>query len=235
MGESDFSGPFIVGFGLRPFRRGPCQTPQGRPRDIPVPALEASAHASVYDDAGPAHVSRSRHGPYCLLQDGKHRRPEVGFRRSMAGPRYPLSTLRFDPRGSPRMTRGRCGSLRLHRRGLTWAFSGQGVRFIGTSKLRLLFRYPRSEPYFMTWLVPHQIKLTSGRHSKQLHQYPAFGGWGSGGRDHSFTRLFKPVLCSVPIAWIRQDRLGPGDWGIVLERLRSDGLHRGALDDDAAG
>jgi len=131
--------------------------------------------------------------------------------------------------------RGRCGSLHLHRRGLTWAFSGQVVRFFGTSKkLRLLFRYPRSEPYFMTWWVPHQIKLTSGRHSKQLHQYPAFGGWGSGGRDHSFTRLFKPVHCSVPIAWIRQDRLGPGDWGIVLERLRSDGLHRGALDDDAA-
>ena len=97
---------------------------------------------------------------------------------------------------------------------LTWAFSGQVVRFIGTSKKLLwLFRYPRSEPYSMTWLVPHQIKLTSGRRSKQLHQYPAFGGWGSGGRDHSFTRLFKPVLCSVPIAWIRQDRLGPGDWG----------------------
>jgi hypothetical protein len=111
--------------------------------------------------------------------------------------------------------------------------SGQVHRHI--KKLRLLFRYPRSEPYFMTWLVPHQIKLTSGRHSKQLHQYPAFGGWGSGGRDHSFTRLFKPVHCSVPIAWIRQDRLGPGDWEIVLERLRSDGLHRGALDDDAAG
>ena len=111
--------------------------------------------------------------------------------------------------------------------------SGQVHRHI--KKLRLLFRYPRSEPYFMTWLVPHQIKLTSGRCSKQLHQYPAFGGWGSGGRDHSFTRLFKPVHCSVPIAWIRQDRLGPGDWGIVLERLRSDGLHHGALDDDAAG
>jgi len=89
--------------------------------------------------------------------------------------------------------------------------SGQVHRHI--KKLRWLFRYPRSEPYFMTWWVPHQIKLTSGRHSKQLHQYPAFGGWGSGGRDHSFTRLFKPVLGSVPIAWIRQDRLGPGDWG----------------------
>ena len=90
--------------------------------------------------------------------------------------------------------------------------SGRVHRHI--KKLRWLFRYPRSEPYFMTWLVPHQIKLTSGRHSKQLHQYPAFGGWGSGGRDHSFTRLFKPVHCSVPIAWIRQDRLGPGIGGL---------------------
>ena len=134
MGESDFSGPFIVGFGLRPSRRGPCKTPQGQSRDIPVPEQGASAHARVYDDAEPTYVSRSRHGPYCLLQDGKHRRSEVGFRRSMAGLRYPLSTLRFAPHGSPRMTRGRCGSLRLHRRGLTWAFSGQVVRFIGTSK-----------------------------------------------------------------------------------------------------
>ncbi len=89
--------------------------------------------------------------------------------------------------------------------------SGQVHRHI--KKLRWLFRYPRSEPCSMTWLVPHQIKLTSGRRSKQLHQYPAFGGWGSGGRDHSFPRLFKPVHCSVPIAWIRQDRSGPGDWG----------------------
>ena len=119
MGESDFSGPFIVGSGLRPSRRGPCKTPQGQPRDIPVPDQEASAHASVYDDAEPTYVSRSRHGPYCLLQDGKHRHSEVGFRRSMAGLRYPLSTLRFAPHGSPRMTRGRCGSLRLHRRGLS--------------------------------------------------------------------------------------------------------------------
>ena len=50
--ESDFSGPFIVGFGLRPSRRCPCETPQGRPRDIPVPEQKASAHARIYDDAG---------------------------------------------------------------------------------------------------------------------------------------------------------------------------------------
>jgi hypothetical protein len=48
---------------------------------------------------------------------------------------YAIPCQRFaSPRGSPRMTRGRCGSLHLHRRGLTWAFSGQVVRFIGTSK-----------------------------------------------------------------------------------------------------
>ena len=106
MGKSDFSGPFIVGFGLRPSRRGPCKTPQGQSRDIPVPEQGASAHARVFDDAEPTYVSRSRHGPYCLLQDGKHRRSEVGFRRSMAGLRYPLSTLRFAPHGSPRMNSG---------------------------------------------------------------------------------------------------------------------------------
>jgi hypothetical protein len=37
----------------------------------------------------------------------------------MAGLRNPLSTLRHVPRGTPRMTRGRCDSLRLHRRGLS--------------------------------------------------------------------------------------------------------------------
>ena len=39
--------------------------------------------------------------------------PKLVFARSMASLRYPLSTLRFAPHGSPRMTRGRCGSLRV--------------------------------------------------------------------------------------------------------------------------
>ena len=38
--------------------------------------------------------------------------PKIGlFRGSMAGLCAPLSTLRRDPRGPLRMTRGRCGSL----------------------------------------------------------------------------------------------------------------------------
>src|SRR5215813_7284314 len=42
--------------------------------------------------------------------------PRIGlFRGSMAGLCAPLSTLRRSPRGQLRMTRGRCGSLLLHR------------------------------------------------------------------------------------------------------------------------
>src|ERR1700757_3424242 len=42
--------------------------------------------------------------------------PRIGnFRGSMAGLCAPLSTLRRCPRGHLRMTRGRCGSLLLHR------------------------------------------------------------------------------------------------------------------------
>ena len=170
----------------------------------------AGSLAALTHDSGPVWDAT----PFTVMDS--HLQPPAGLpahRGSMAGLCAPLPTLRPRPRERVRTARGRCGLLLLHRSGLTWAFSGQVVRLIGTSKkLRWLFRYPRSEPYFMTWLVPHQIKLTSGRRSKQLHQYPAFGGWGSGGRDHSFTRLFKPVHCSVPIAWIRQDRLGPEDW-----------------------
>src|SRR6516164_444100 len=60
---------------------------------------------------------------------------------------------------------------------LTWAGSGQGVRFSGAGiKLQWLSRYPRSEPVSVTWSFPHQIKLTSGRRAKRLHQYPACGG-----------------------------------------------------------
>jgi len=41
------------------------------------------------------------------------------FRGSMAGLYAPLSTLRRHPHGRLRMTRGRCGSLHLHRGGLS--------------------------------------------------------------------------------------------------------------------
>ena len=78
----------------------------------------ADPHARVYDDAGPARVSRLRHKPSCFLLDGKHQRPELVLRRSIPSLRTPLSTLRLQPHDYTRMTRGRWGSLYLHRDGL---------------------------------------------------------------------------------------------------------------------
>ena len=118
LGRSDFSLALIVGYGLRPSRRGPDHDWWDCDGDLPVPRWKASAHARVCDDAGPARISRSRHGPSRLLLDGKHQRPELVLRRSIPSLRTPLSTLRLQPHDRTRMTRGRCGSLRLHRNGL---------------------------------------------------------------------------------------------------------------------
>src|SRR5262245_65687326 len=54
MAESDFSRPYIIGYGSSPSRCGPAALPNGRSRDLPVPAQGASAHASVCDHAGPS-------------------------------------------------------------------------------------------------------------------------------------------------------------------------------------
>ena len=96
----------------------PASAGQGGGRDLPVPEQKAYAHARFYDDAGSPGVSRWRRPAHGLLQDGEHRHPGVGLRRSMAGLRAPLSTLHAKSRDLPCMTRGQCGSLHLHRRGL---------------------------------------------------------------------------------------------------------------------
>ena len=116
--------------------------------DLPVPRWKASAHARVCDDAGPARISRSRHGPSRLLLDGKHQRPELVLRRSIPSLRTPLSTLRLQPHDRTRMTWGRCGSLRLHRNGLapsTFRRSpGAPVHTWPEASLSAMQRYVRS-------------------------------------------------------------------------------------------
>jgi len=44
---------------------------------------------------------------------------------------------------------------------------------------------------------PSTINLTYGRRSRRLHQHPACGGRGSGGRNHSQDRRFGPWARSV--------------------------------------
>ena len=79
----------------------------------------------------------------------------------------------------------------------TWGWFGQGGIQRRIAKLLWLLRYPGSEPDCATWAFPRQIKLTCGRRIKRLHQYPACGGWGSGGRDHTYRRQFKPMASSI--------------------------------------
>src|SRR3954447_15658742 len=119
MGGSDFSGPCITGYGLRPSRCGPGIGAQDGLGELPVPAREACAHARVFDDAEPDRLSRWRGCPCCLRGQAHPRRSgRYYYRRSMAGLRTPLPTLRPGPRGPTRTARGRCGSLLLHRGGL---------------------------------------------------------------------------------------------------------------------
>ena len=93
---------------------------QGGDGALPVPVQEASMHARVPDDAGWYGSSLYRIRPCCLLLPRRHRHPGLNcFRRSQPGLHTPLSTLRVTPRGATRMTRGRCGSLPLHRNGLS--------------------------------------------------------------------------------------------------------------------
>jgi hypothetical protein len=45
--------------------------------------------------------------------------------------------------------------------------------------------------------IPNQDNLTFGRRTRQPHHNPAYGGSGSGGRDHSCSRRLKPHSRSV--------------------------------------
>jgi hypothetical protein len=80
----------------------------------------ASAHTRVCDHAGPYGRSHYRARTCCLPPIPQRRHPEsCVLRGSMAGLCTPLPTLRPYPRGHRRTARGRCGSLLLHRGGLS--------------------------------------------------------------------------------------------------------------------
>jgi hypothetical protein len=116
---SDFSCPFIAGYGSSPSRRDPTAFP---PRmDKRSPGFRARSLSTCQGlrprRAGPSY--RNRDGPHRLPTQGRRRRPEQGnFRGSMAGLCLPLPTLRRRPRGRLRTARGRCGA-NLHRSGLS--------------------------------------------------------------------------------------------------------------------
>jgi hypothetical protein len=69
MAESDFSRPFIIGYGSSPSRCGPALAAAGQTGDLPVPKQGACVRARVFDHAEPNGVlaiSRSVVLPYAL-------------------------------------------------------------------------------------------------------------------------------------------------------------------------
>ena len=117
---SDFSTPFIVGFGFRLPDAALSTALLGGCGDLPAPARKTSVHARVSDAAGRHDPYQNGSRPCCLLRQVTLGLPgEQNFDAQSPGLHVPLSTLRVRPRGRPRMTRGRCGWLDLHRNGLS--------------------------------------------------------------------------------------------------------------------
>ena len=122
MAESDFSGSCIIGFGSSPSRCGPRPYVCG----WPIPRSPGSRTKSVRtcQGLGPRRVGRglALSRPSVLPSASMNSvgiQDDSSFRGSMAGLCAPLPTLRRHPRGCQRTARGRCGSLLLHRGGLS--------------------------------------------------------------------------------------------------------------------
>ena len=121
---SDFPRSFIIG--VRPWtsrcglRRSLPQSKRGISR---FPGEMFPCMLGVSDRAGSRRASRWRRVGCGLPLSSTASAPRSGvmrFRGSIPGLHVPLSTLRRRPYGRRRMTRGRCGSLLLHRMTLSF-------------------------------------------------------------------------------------------------------------------
>ena len=133
-------------------------------------------HARVPDDAGWYGSSRYRIRPCCLLLPRRHRHPGLHcFRRSQPGLHTPLSMLHVTPRGATCMTRGRCGSLPLHHRGLSPLTS---CRSPGAPWLN-------PPPHPITVYASHPPSPTTAQHSLPGGALPPYRVWSFTGRNAS--------------------------------------------------
>lgn len=123
MPESDFSGSCINGYGSSPSRCGPSipsswgawpiqRSPGSRTRSVCT--CQGLRPRRAGQTLALAHLPILPSTQLTVSAPGK-----TFFRGSMAGLCTPLPTLRRHPRGGLRTARGRCGSLFLHRNGLS--------------------------------------------------------------------------------------------------------------------
>ena len=119
-GGSDFSGPCIIGYGLRPSRRGPGIGARDGLGDLRFPRGRLARMPGSSDDAEPAPPLAITRRP---VWPSAHAQPSAPRTVLLIAARWLACALpcqRFAPglADRARMARGRCGSLLLHRRGL---------------------------------------------------------------------------------------------------------------------
>ena len=120
MAESDFPVPFIIGYGSSPSQCGPAGTrPLARPGTSRFPPKELRHMPGSSTPPGQPSARDNALGCVAFRFRNRVGTRKFGFRGSMAGLRPPLPTLRRRPYGRHRTARGRCGSLLLHRVGLS--------------------------------------------------------------------------------------------------------------------
>ena len=120
MAESDFPGPFITGYGSSPPQCGPDGTPPlARPGTSRFPRKELRHMPGSSTPPGQPSARDNALGRVAFRFRNRVGTRKLGFRGSMAGLRPPLPTLRRRPCERQRTARGRCGSLLLHRLGLS--------------------------------------------------------------------------------------------------------------------
>jgi hypothetical protein len=121
----------------------------GQTWDLPVPAQGASTHARFFDPAGPPSLAISCLAVLPSAFETASAPGNYRFRGSMAGLCPPLPTLRRRPCERQRSARGRCGSLRLHRVGLS---PTTPCRSPGALRIRYAQPCSRSPRYVETML-----------------------------------------------------------------------------------
>src|ERR1700739_789263 len=142
-GRSDFSIALIVGYGLRPSRQRPGQRLAGTAMEIsrfpskrvlrmPGSTTTRAQHVSCDIDTGCV--------AFCWTENISA--PNLSYAAQYLACALPCERFTSALAGSPRITRGRCGSLRLHRDGLPPSTScqspGAPVRLIIRAKFRSL-------------------------------------------------------------------------------------------------
>ena len=120
---SDFPASFLTAVPLSGF---PCRPLRNHYVDWAgiscIPCKKFPCMHGVSDPAEPGYTSRLRCPGVAFRMPEVRRRSELFrcFRGSIPCLHFPLSTLRVWRYHHTRMTRGRCGSLRLHRRTLSF-------------------------------------------------------------------------------------------------------------------